>query len=163
MKLTLVHLFQPSPPTISPANPTATEGRPFNLTCSSVGGSPPPQIKWYKLGYSQMLDATILRGENKDEPTRSILNVVPTKNDDGASFRCTVWNRALRQEHSLEAGTKVFVNCKFLSLLLRVCARGSLSQSQLCRVRAQFCIIYHLTVCCVYAFILHCQHTSFQQ
>jgi hypothetical protein len=53
------------------------------------------------------------RGENKDEPTRSILNVMPTKNDDGASFRCTVWNRALRQEHSLEAGTKVFVNCKF--------------------------------------------------
>ena len=38
---------------------------------------------------------------------------MPTKNDDGASFRCTVWNRALRQEHSLEAGTKVFVNCKF--------------------------------------------------
>ena len=62
-----------------------------------------------------MLDATILRGENKDEPTRSILNVVPTKNDDAASFRCTVWNRALRQEHSLEAGTKVFVNCEFLS------------------------------------------------
>ena len=63
-----------------------------------------------------MLDATILRGENKDEPTRSILNVVPTKNDDAASFRCTVWNRALRQEHSLEAGTKVFVNCEFLIL-----------------------------------------------
>lgn len=62
-----------------------------------------------------MLDATILRGENKDEATRSILNVVPTKNDDGASYRCTVWNRALRQEHSLEAGTKVFVNCKYFS------------------------------------------------
>ena len=67
-----------------------------------------------------MLDATILRGENKDEPTRSILNVMPTKNDDEASFRCTVWNRALRQEHSLEAGTKVFVNCKFLSIYKRI-------------------------------------------
>ena len=63
-----------------------------------------------------MLDATLLRGENKDEPTRSILNVVPTKNDDGASYRCTVWNRALRQEHSLEAGTKIYVNCKYFSL-----------------------------------------------
>ena len=61
-----------------------------------------------------MLDATIMRGENKDEPTRSILNVVPTKNDDGASYRCTVWNRALRQEHSLEAGTKIYVNCKYI-------------------------------------------------
>ena len=80
------------------------------------GGSPPPQIKWYKLGHSQMLDATIMRGENKDEPTRSILNVVPTKNDDGASYRCTVWNRALRQEHSLEAGTKIYVNCKYIKI-----------------------------------------------
>ena len=48
----LTVLLEPSPPTIRPANPTATEGRPFNLTCSSVGGSPPPQIKWYKLGKS---------------------------------------------------------------------------------------------------------------
>ena len=63
-----------------------------------------------------MLDATIMRGENKDEPTRSILNVVPTKNDDGASYRCTVWNRALRQEHSLEAGTKIYVNCKYIKI-----------------------------------------------
>ena len=57
-----------------------------------------------------------MRGENKDEPTRSILNVVPTKNDDGASYRCTVWNRALRQEHSLEAGTKIYVNCKYIKI-----------------------------------------------
>ena len=112
--------LEPSAPNIKPANPTATEGRPFNLTCSSIGGSPPPQIKWYKSGHSQMLDATILRGENKDEPTRSILNVVPTKNDDGASYRCTVWNRALRQEHSLEAGTKIYVNCKYFSTLFFV-------------------------------------------
>ena len=71
-----------------------------------------------------MLDATLLRGENKDEPTRSILNVVPTKNDDGASYRCTVWNRALRQEHSLEAGTKIYVNCKYtcFSLHSHVCS-----------------------------------------
>ena len=67
-----------------------------------------------------MLDATLLRGENKDEPTRSILNVVPTKNDDGASYRCTVWNRALRQEHSLEAGTKIYVNCKYTCFSLYI-------------------------------------------
>ena len=42
----LTVLLEPSAPAIRPANPTATESRPFNLTCSSVGGSPPPQIKW---------------------------------------------------------------------------------------------------------------------
>ena len=57
----LTVLLEPSPPTIRPANPTATEGRPFNLTCSSVGGSPPPQIKWYKLGKSTTSISIILR------------------------------------------------------------------------------------------------------
>ena len=33
----LTVLLEPTAPTIRPANPTATEGRPFNLTCSSVG------------------------------------------------------------------------------------------------------------------------------
>ena len=81
----------------------------------------PNDMFWFVLiGHSQMLDATLLRGENKDEPTRSILNVVPTKNDDGASYRCTVWNRALRQEHSLEAGTKIYVNCKYACFSLYI-------------------------------------------
>ena len=66
-----------------------------------------------------MLDATILRGENKDDPTRSILNVVPTKNDDMASYRCTVWNRALGQEKIQDATTKVYVNCEFDFLLCK--------------------------------------------
>lgn len=41
----LTVLLKPSPPRITPGNPAATEGKPVNLTCSSVGGSPPPQVK----------------------------------------------------------------------------------------------------------------------
>ena len=40
----LVVLLPPSPPTISPLQPTVTEGKQFNLTCASTGGSPPPQV-----------------------------------------------------------------------------------------------------------------------
>ena len=48
----LTVLLEPGRPQITPQASgrdnavSATEGRPLNLTCSSVGGSPPPQIKW---------------------------------------------------------------------------------------------------------------------
>ena len=40
----LTVLLKPSPPRILPIAPTFTEGTPVNLTCSSIGGSPPPQV-----------------------------------------------------------------------------------------------------------------------
>jgi hypothetical protein len=43
-KISLTVLLKPSPPRVLPAAPAATEGRPLNLTCSSTGGSPPPQV-----------------------------------------------------------------------------------------------------------------------
>jgi echinoid protein len=46
----LVVLLPPSPPTLSPVNPTVTEGKPFNLSCATIGGSPPPEILWYRIG-----------------------------------------------------------------------------------------------------------------
>ena len=61
----LTVLLPPSPPSIHPPSPVAIEGdnsnnnnsnltsypfpgKPLNLTCSSSGGSPPPQIRWYR-------------------------------------------------------------------------------------------------------------------
>lgn len=108
----LTVLLEPSKPVIQATTTTATEGTPVNLTCSSVGGSPPPQIKWFSVGNDQMLDATIMRGKNKDEPTLSVLSINPTRSEDGASYRCTVWNRALKQQQSFQAQTQIFVNCK---------------------------------------------------
>ena len=40
----LTVLIPPSSPRITPEVPTATEDKPFELTCSSKGGSPDPQI-----------------------------------------------------------------------------------------------------------------------
>ena len=59
-------------------------------------------------------------GANRDEPSKSVLTIVPHKNTDGAVYRCTVWNRALGQHQKLETRTKLAVNCKliYLSLLL---------------------------------------------
>ena len=45
----LVVLLAPSPPILSPINPTLTEGKIFNLSCASLGGSPPPEILWYRI------------------------------------------------------------------------------------------------------------------
>ncbi len=109
----LTVLLVPSPPKISPSNPTATEGRPLNLSCASIGGSPPPQIYWYAAGDSKPLEANWIEGRNKDEPTQSVLTIIPKKEDDDSTYRCTVWNRALGERQKLEASTKIYVNCKF--------------------------------------------------
>jgi hypothetical protein len=121
----LTVLLKPSDPTISPSTPTATEGRPLNLTCASLGGSPPPTILWYSEGQSQPMESSYYPGINKDEPTQSVLTIIPTKDDDGNVYRCTVWNRALGQHQKLEGSTKIFVNCKtFYSTLLSVVGVG---------------------------------------
>ena len=92
-------------------------GKPINLTCSSGGGSPPPQIKWYREGESQLLESTMILGATRDEQSSSVLTIHPNKNTDGAAYRCTVWNRALGQRQKLETRTSLRVNCEFLLLL----------------------------------------------
>ena len=44
---------------------------------------------------------------------RSVLSIVPSKENDGSTYRCTVWNRALGQSRKFEASTDIFVNCEF--------------------------------------------------
>ncbi|RWS14198.1 hypothetical protein B4U79_12939 [Dinothrombium tinctorium] len=97
---TLTILIPPGPPQIHPANPVAKEGEPFQLTCSSVGGSPDPIINWYKDDFP--LEAEIEKGGSKDKPTKSILTINPTINDNRAVYKCVVWNRAVREEGKKE-------------------------------------------------------------
>ena len=114
----LTVLLTPSEPTISPSDPIATEGRQMNLTCQSIGGSPPPEILWYTKEQSQALEANLIEGQNKDEPTQSVLTIIPRKEDDGSAYRCTVYNRALGAKKKLETSTKIFVNCEFSGHIL---------------------------------------------
>jgi len=110
---TLTVLTPPGPPRITPGpEPTVTEGKKLELTCSSVGGSPEPYIKWYRDGSSQPLDAPLKRGQ--DDVTYAVLGVTPTKDDDGARFRCFVWNRAMPDNSKMEASVNLNVNCKFI-------------------------------------------------
>ena len=91
-----------------------------------LAGSPPPEILWYKessitnsaLRSSQQspqlpLEANLIVGRNKDEPTQSVLTIIPTKEDDASAYRCTVHNRALGQHQKHEKSTKIFVSCKY--------------------------------------------------
>eukprot|EP00096_Caligus_rogercresseyi_P007210 TRINITY_DN2500_c0_g1_i2.p1 TRINITY_DN2500_c0_g1~~TRINITY_DN2500_c0_g1_i2.p1 ORF type:complete len:1139 (+),score=219.87 TRINITY_DN2500_c0_g1_i2:255-3671(+) len=108
VKLTV--LLEPSQPKITLESNSVTEDQPTNLTCSSIGGSPPPTMKWFRKGDTNPLQALSIPGDNKDLPTKSILTIKPTKEDDDSSYKCTIWNRALKENEKLHTSTKIHVN-----------------------------------------------------
>lgn len=110
-KYSLTVLTVPQPPEIAPGNHvTVTEGKRQELTCASKGGSPDPQVKWYREGSMYPLEAALKNGGSRDQPTTANLIIVPGKEDDGANFRCEVWNRALPQERKLISTVGLNVN-----------------------------------------------------
>ena len=70
--------------------PTVTEGKAFNLSCSSIGGSPPPEILWYKDGATKVEEGTVFKaGRTRTEPSSALLTVVPKKEVSNISqFSC---------------------------------------------------------------------------
>jgi echinoid len=111
-KVQVTVLTPPGPPRVTPASPTATEGKPLELTCSSTGGSPDPIIRWYKDGLSYPLEIVPKPGHSRNQPTSAILSLTPQKTDDGAVYRCVVWNRAMPEGQKLETTVTLNVNCK---------------------------------------------------
>lgn len=68
------------------------------------------------------IDTPITRGDSKDLQTTSTLSLVPRREDDGAKYRCAVWNRAMPEGQRLETTVTLNVNCKsklFVSLAER--------------------------------------------
>ena len=106
----LVVLLPPGQPSLAPTGQTVTEGKPLNLTCSSVGGSPPPAITWYR--DTEVMEALYIPGSSRTQASSAVLTLVPRKEDDDASYRCTVWNRALGQRQKLETRASLTVNCE---------------------------------------------------
>jgi len=53
-------------------------------------------------------------GKDKDEATKAVLALEPSKRDDGAQFKCTVWNRAMNKGEKFETKTKIDVSCEFI-------------------------------------------------
>lgn len=109
----LTVLLLPGPPHITPLEPTATEGRSLDLTCSSTGGSPDPMIQWFREGIPYPLDSILKKGNGKYNPTSAIVSVTPQKDDDGTRYRCVVWNRAIQDDKKLESSVALNVNCEF--------------------------------------------------
>ncbi|XP_039283804.1 hemicentin-1 isoform X1 [Nilaparvata lugens] len=106
---TVTVLTPPGPPRVSPAaNPVATEGKPLELACSSAGGSPDPVIKWYREGVRDPIESAVKSAT--ETGVTSVLTLKPSKNDDGAVYRCTVWNRAMPAGAKLEATVTLNVN-----------------------------------------------------
>ncbi|XP_068085269.1 cell adhesion molecule Dscam2 [Anabrus simplex] len=107
----LTVLTPPGKPQISPGpNATATEGKTMELTCSSSGGSPDPEIKWYKDRSDYPLEAAYRAGNSRDSPTTAVLTLTPSRADDGAVYRCVVWNRALPDNARMESSVTLNVN-----------------------------------------------------
>lgn len=106
----LTVLIPPGSPRINPEQPTATESQSIDLVCSSQGGSPDPQITWYRSGNTQKLQSVLKPGGGRDFPTTSVLTLIPGKEDDGAEYRCIVWNRALTDNEKMETKVTLSVN-----------------------------------------------------
>ena len=59
------------------------------------------------------MEAEIIAGKTRAEPTVALLTLEPRRDDDGATFRCVVRNRAMREGQQLEATVELSVNCKY--------------------------------------------------
>ncbi|XP_014244572.1 hemicentin-1 isoform X1 [Cimex lectularius] len=102
-------LTPPGPPKIHPSTtPIATEGKPLELTCASRGGSPDPLVRWYRQGQNEPIEAAVK--STIDQGVVSTLTLKPDKSDDGAMFRCVVWNRAMPAGVKLEESVNLNVN-----------------------------------------------------
>ncbi|CAD7079851.1 unnamed protein product [Hermetia illucens] len=107
----LTVLTPPQPPLVAPGiNAIATEGMKQELTCSSIGGSPDPTITWYRDGSNIPLEAPLNKGGSRDLQTTSTLSIVPKREDDGAKYKCVVWNRAMPEGQRLETTVTLNVN-----------------------------------------------------
>ncbi|XP_028966735.1 hemicentin-1 [Galendromus occidentalis] len=102
-------LMAPGDPKITPTQPFAEEGKPYNLTCSSTGGSPDPDISWIRNG--QEIPSIYIPGGFRKNPTKAVLTITPSKNDDRTQYMCMVKSRALPPGTQLD--TKVTLRVSY--------------------------------------------------
>ena len=63
------------------------------------------------------MEALYIPGRSRAEATSAVLTIVPKKEDDNSSYRCTVWNRAIPETRIMEASTSIDVNCKYTNII----------------------------------------------
>ncbi|XP_058789881.1 hemicentin-1 isoform X2 [Phymastichus coffea] len=89
--ITLTVLRAPSAPTIVLGSPIVREEERLELHCRTNGGSPEPDVKWYRGDSNSLVH------------TGRTYVLIPSKDDDGSKLRCTVWNRAMDDGYTLSA------------------------------------------------------------
>ncbi|XP_051901327.1 kin of IRRE-like protein 3 [Pristis pectinata] len=90
-------LVPPSIPVILGAPIVTVRARTLhNLTCSSTGSKPTPQMSWYRDGELQDTSFSIKRlmEDGKQENITSVLSIIPERSDSGCIFTCRVSNAA---------------------------------------------------------------------
>ena len=110
--ISLTVLLPPGQPSITRSSLEAVEGQPYSLSCSSAGGSPPPDISWLRLSDGAQLTGNTSLADHKDGHTVSVLELIPSKQEDGAIFRCDVTNRAISAQSALTTDINISVNCE---------------------------------------------------
>jgi CD80-like C2-set immunoglobulin domain len=70
-------------------------------------------FRWYRDSSTTPLEAPVSHGGSKDLQTTSTLSITPRREDDGAKFKCVVWNRAMGEGQRLETTVTLSVNCKY--------------------------------------------------
>lgn len=114
----LTVLQRPQPPLINPLpDRQLQEGGVLQLRCSSTGGSPSPQVLWYRQreaagGQDELLEQyqQLEAAADRSQPTVATLKLVLDKRDDGARLYCAVWNRAMEKTEKLTTNIKLDVN-----------------------------------------------------
>lgn len=56
----------------------------------------------------------ITKGGARDVQTTSTFTIVPTREDDGAKYKCVVYNRAMPDGQKLESTLTLNVHCKYI-------------------------------------------------
>lgn len=67
--------------------------------------------RWFREGQQEITDS-VTRSTSRDSVTSAVLNLKPSRTDDGAIYRCVVWNRAMPEGMKLETKVALAVNCK---------------------------------------------------
>ncbi|XP_043236548.1 hemicentin-2-like isoform X1 [Amphibalanus amphitrite] len=101
-------LLRPGAPEVR-RPPPLVEGAPAELVCASVGGSPAPELRWYRRGQSSPLPAVLVPGRSRSEPTEARLTLTPRRRDDGEQLECVAWNRAMEAGERLTAAVQLSV------------------------------------------------------
>ena len=103
--------------------------------------------RWYKEGNTYPLEAETRSGSSRDSVTTAVLTLTPSRGDDGAAYRCVVWNRAMPDGSKLDARVTLSVNCKLHAAIVQLqCFNGFITDTCLSVCLSVRLSVHHLRI-----------------